>query len=441
MKNRYVFQFVIVCVLLPMLAGAQSTMYYMDRLPQIQQYNPALMPKVNFFLNLPGIGHQQIELNNSGFKLGQFLDFTDQLGTSNYDPDEFINSIGEFNQTTLEARTNFLSFGFKLKKNGYFSMGLSQRTFLDMTAPSEIVYLLDDFEKIDDRLPVHIDGVNLQMNTFTQLSFTLAKNVTEKLTLGITPKLIGSLGGLTTEKLTMDIEKIGLDEYDVKFDGKMLVGLPVPINPAAIGSDGELDPDQDILEEDWLDNYSVGNLFQNPGLAIDLGANYQITPEWSVSASLIDLGRSSWRKNAYHLSYDLDNSKVEDLQKLRIKIPAKFYLGANYLLSPFWNAGFLYRNVFNESKNYHSATLSLNGYVGRMLSTSVSYTAGQKFNNLGFGLRLRFLPGTDFYVVTDNMLNVISYRNIQYSNVAVGINLALGVRQNNSGLMIEEKTE
>ena len=45
---------------------AQNTMYYMDRFPQVQQYNPALMPKVSSFVGLPFIGEQRIELNNSG---------------------------------------------------------------------------------------------------------------------------------------------------------------------------------------------------------------------------------------------------------------------------------------------------------------------------------------------------------------------------------------
>jgi hypothetical protein len=411
----------------------------MDRLPQVQQYNPALVPKVNFFINLPAIGFEQIEVNNSGFKLGQFLNYSDQLGSPNYNPDEFVNSIGEFNKTTIETRSNLFSFGFSLKKKGYFSLGVCQRNILDVTAPSEIVYLLDDYDKIRNRMPIHVNGINFQLNSFSQISFTLAKTFNEKLTVGITPKLIGAVGGISSEKLTLDVEEIEPNEYDANYEGKMWVGLPIPINPLAIKPNGELDPDQPILDDDWSEQVSIGQLFQNPGLAVDLGVNYQLNPIWSFSASFLDIGKSVWKKNAYQLTYSTDNSWAEEVPKLSVKIPSKLFVGANYALSPNWNAGALFKSVFYESGSYHSGTISLNGYLGSMLSTSISYSAGKSFDNLGFGLRLRFLPGTDFYLVTDNILHAINYKDIQYSAIAAGINLSFGVRAKKQEDIVPEK--
>ncbi len=441
MKSKYFLLLTMFYFLGAVKSKAQNTLYFMDRLPQSQQYNPALIPKVNFYLNLPAIGFEQIELNNSGFNLGELLDFTDNLGSSNYNPDEFVNSIGDYNKTTLESKTNLLSFGFKLKKSGYFSLNLSQRNFIDLTAPPDIVYLLDDFEKISERLPIHISGINLQMNAFSQLSVTWAKSINKKLTIGISPKLIGALGGISTERLSLDIEEIEPGEYETNFEGKMVVGMPVPINPSALNENGELIQDQDILDDDWYESLSAGDLFQNPGLAIDLGVNYQLDQKWSFSASFLDLGKSKWTKNAYNLYYDGETTQVDDLKDLKIKIPSKLFVGANYNLSRNWNTSLLYRNVFYESGNNQSATLSLNGYVGRMLSTSFSYTAGQTFNNLGLGLRLRFLPGTDLYVVTDNILHAINYKNVQYSAIAFGVNLLFGTQSKNQEIEEPEKIE
>jgi hypothetical protein len=428
MERKCIILLIAFCAVFMSGANAQSTLYFMDRLPQSQQFNPAFIPKMNFYLSLPVIGSSQVEVNNSGFNLGQFLDFSDNLDNSNYDPDEFIRSIGDFNQTTMELRMNLLSFGFKLKKDAFLSMGLCNRNIIDVTAPAEMVYLLDEFDKIRNRLPLRIDGMNMKMNSFSQLSVTFAKSLTEKLTVGITPKLIGAWGGISSERLNLEVEEVEEREYETTFDGKVWVGLPIPINPLAVKQNGELDTDQDILEEDWAENFSAGNLFQDPSLAIDLGVNYQLNRQWSFSASLIDIGKSSWKKHAYYLTYDGETSRVEDDQKLKLKIPAKLFVGANYVLSPSWNAGLLYRNVFYESGSSQSATLSLNGYIGRMLSTSFTYTAAKRFDNLGFGLRLRFLPGTDLFLVTDNILHAINYKNIQYSTLAFGINLALGVR-------------
>lgn len=409
------------------------TLYYMDRLPQIQLYNPALIPKVGFFLELPIIGNHQVELNNSGFNLGQFLDFSDNLDNANYNPNEFVNSIGDYNKTTGELRTNLLNFGFSLKNNGYFSMGFAVRNFIDLTAPADIVYLLEDNEKIANKMPLAINGMNVRMNTFSQLSITYARTIGTKLTVGITPKIIGALGGIYSERLNAELDKTDQGEFDTKFDGRVQIGLPVAINPQAIGSNGQLDTNEDLLDPDWAKNLYVGSAFQNATLAVDLGANYQLNEIWSFSASLLDLGKSGWKKYAYDISYNGENATVKDLSKLKMKIPVKIFIGADYKLSPDWNAGFLFRNVGYESGNFSSATFSLNGYVGRMLSTSVSYTAGHRFDNLGFGLRLRFFPGTDLYLVTDNVLQAFNYKNIQYSRVSFGINLAFGVSSKISG--------
>lgn len=428
MKKKYVLLMIVLLLFLGSKLKAQMTLYYMDRLPQIQQYNPALIPKVNFFIGLPGMSGQQFEVNNSGFNLGQFLDFSDHVGETNYNTDQFIRSIGDQNKTTFEARSNIFSLGFRMKKNQYLSMGMSIRSFTDITAPSDIVYLTQDFQTIADKMPLSISGVNVRMNTFSQISVTYARMIGEKWSVGITPKLIGALGGISSEKLNFEVSQTGVDEFDQQFNGEVQVGLPVPINPAAVNSNGELDTNVDILGSNWGSNLSGGTAFQNVSLAVDLGVNYQLDQNWSFSASILDIGRSGWKKYGYDISYNGNTATVKNLSKLKMKIPAKVFIGADYRLNPKWNAGFLFRDVMYESGSYQSATLSMNGYVGRMLSTSVSYTAGHSFNNLGLGLRLRFLPGTDLYVVTDNILQAFNYKKVQFTSVAFGINLSFGVR-------------
>lgn len=428
MKKKLALLIVLLSLFSVNTLKAQMTLYYMDRIPQAQQYNPALIPNVNYFLEMPGMGGLQFELNNSGFNLGQFLDFADRVADPNYNPDEFIRTIGQQNKTTFELRSNILSGGFRLKKNQFLSMGISLRSFADIVAPSDVVYLTQDFQKIAERMPLTITGINIRMNTFSQVSVTYARMIGENLTIGISPKLIGALGGINSEKLTVKVEQTGFDEFDQQFDGKVAVGLPVPINPEAVTGNGVLDTNVDILGNNWQKSLSAGTMFQNVSLGLDLGANYQLDQNWSFSASILDIGRSAWKKYGYDISYDGNTATEKELSKLKMKIPAKVFLGADYQLTPKWNAGFLFRDVMYSSGSYQSATLSMNGYIGRMLSTSVSYTAGHSFNNLGLGFRLRFLPGADLYAVTDNILQAFNYKKIQYTSVAFGINVAVKLK-------------
>jgi hypothetical protein len=87
----------------------------------------------------------------------------------------------------------------------------------------------------------------------------------------------------------------------------------------------------------------------------------------------------------------------------------------------------MFQNSFYEEGSLASATLSLNGWVGKMLSVSTSYTAGYKYNNFGLGLRMRFLPGTDLFFVTDNVIQAVDFRNAYRMTAAVGINISYGL--------------
>ena len=214
-------------------------------------------------------------------------------------------------------------------------------------------------------------------------------------------------------------------EYIETISGEVVLGLPFPINQNSI-SGGELHSGQSILPENWQDDIKISDLFQNGNFSVDLGAAYQLN-KWTFSASLLNLGMSTWKRNAYRLVGDDNVIRVYE-EKVKIGIPSKMYLGASRQFSPRWNYGLMFENIFFPDKSMAAATLSLNGAVGRMLSTSISYTAGYKFDNLGFGCRLRFFPGMDLFFVTDNFLQVMNYKNAYRISGAVGINIALGIK-------------
>jgi hypothetical protein len=97
--------------------------------------------------------------------------------------------------------------------------------------------------------------------------------------------------------------------------------------------------------------------------------------------------------------------------------------------TPKWNYALLFNNNFFNTGSVATATASLNGYIGGALSASISYTAGYKYDNLGIGFRLRFLPGTDLYFVTDNIIQAFNYKNAYRLTAAAGINISIGVKE------------
>jgi hypothetical protein len=391
---------------------SQNSLYFMDNLPQRINYNPALIPKVKSYFNLPLISHLQSDVYNSGFNMTQLNEFFDLLGNPNYSPDEFLKRIGDQNSSTIETRINIFDMGFKLKDKGFISFSLSQRNYFSLIAPSEMIYLLSDYEQIKERLPMEIEGMNVRLNTFSQLAVTFSHRINKAITIGLSPKLTGGIIGLQSNyldaRLTYDFVSDDHENYfesNEYFSGEAMIGLPVPVNRSAINSNGEFDPNEPILPEDWKPSFS--KLFENPGFAFDVGVSYDINRRWTLSASLLDIGHTSWKKNGYQFAFRDTVYKITQDQPFKMAIPIKLYLAGSYNFSPKWNTGLVIRNIFHDHGTSASSTLSLNGYVFRMLSTTVSYTEAHTYNTFGGGIRFRFFPGMDLYAVTDNLNHVI----------------------------------
>lgn len=400
-------------------------------MPQKQTFNPAFIPKVDFFLNLPGINGISVNAYNSGFNYSELDNFLDQLNNPNYNPDEFIGSIGESNRFKSEARANIFGFGFKINDKSFFSAHISSNHTLNINAESDIVYLLTDYNDIDEiKFPVVVDGVDLMMNNYMNIGINYSRRLNENLTIGINPNINYNLAGIKTKNLSyvVDIEsedEYGYHEYNETISGEAVLGLPVQINQNAI-SNNELNLEQGLLPDNWVEELKISDLFRNGNFSVNLGATYQFN-KWDFSASILNLGTSAWKRDAYRLVGNNDIIRVYE-EKVKIGIPPKIYLGASRQFSPRWNYGVVLENTFFPGKSMAAATLSLNGAVGRMLSTSFSYTAGYKFDNVGLGFRLRFFPGMDLFFVTDNIIQVLSYKKAYRMSGAVGINFAVGIK-------------
>ena len=408
---------------------AQNTMFFMDRLPQKISYNPAFIPEANFYLSLPVIGGAKAHVYNTGFTQNELETFVDNINNPAYNPDDFINSIGDYNHLLAEASVNLFSIGFKLKDKGYLSFDISINDVTVNDASSQIVYFFGEPEDIPmSDFPIVIDKFDLLTNTYIGFKVNYSRRISENLTLGICPQINFNQVGLKSSDMEAKLNISNANEneivYETNFSGNIVAGLPVEINPDAI-DDGKFDMDKDLLPEGWEEDLTVGDVLRNRSFLLNIGANYEIE-KWNLYASILNLGYSKWKVNGYNLNGINEDVYVEEDQKIKIGIPTKIYLGVNRQFSKKWNYGMVFNNTFYSTGSNASATLSLNGNVGKMLSTSVSYTAGYMYNNLGVGFRLRFLPGTDLYFVTDNVIQLFGYRDAHRLSFALGINIFVG---------------
>jgi hypothetical protein len=374
---------------------------------------------------------------NSGFSMNEIDDFANNLDNENYNPDEFVKSIGDYNLFTGEASMNVASFGFKLKEKGYLSFLVTMNSLLINKASSDIAYILADLNNLSpEDFPIVVDDISLDGNAYLNFGVTYSRIINEHLTLGITPRINFNQAGIKTSNLyyKVDLNESGMDSfeegYDKTFSGEAQLGLPAEINPEAVDN-GELVGGVNLLPDNWQEDITFGSILKNKSLMVDIGATYEID-KWTFSASFLNIGASVFQTNGYDLIGNNDKVLVNEVDKVKIGIPTKFYAGAMRQFSPKWNYALLFNNNFYSSGSVATATASLNGYVGSGLSTSISYTAGYKYDNLGIGLRFRFLPGTDLYFVTDNIIQAFNYKNAYRLTVAAGMNISIGVKDKSS---------
>lgn len=421
-------------------------MYFMEGLPQSIQFNPSVNPNLRFFLELPGISGNSMNLFNSGFNYREIDNFMDNLDNPNYNPDEFVNSIGDYNTFISEFRTNILTAGVKLSDKEFLSFGIDMNSVFTLKAASNIAYTLVDYDNLSpEHFPIVVNDVSTHSNNYVSMGVTYSRQITDRLTVGISPRLNLNMMGIKSNNINyiVEIDEEGTyynpmtDEYEYEFntrvEGEVLLGLPTPLNEEVINND---DVDLgDAFPDGWEDNYGISDLFQNKTMSVDLGATYDFE-NWTFSASILNIGASKWKKNAYLLEGDNDNMRITHQKKINYAIPAKLWLGAKNQFSNKWSYGIAVNSTFFKTQAKSLAILSLNGTISKFLSTSVSYTIGYKSNNIGLGLRARFLPGTDIYFITDNILQTFNYKKAYKMSAAFGINISIWEKKDN--LELEE---
>jgi hypothetical protein len=423
MKNTFICFLLFIC-LAPLASKAQNTMYFMEHLPQNLSLNPALTPFADLYFLLPGVSN--FGAYNKEFNYKELKEFGDNLSRSDYDPRKFVESIGNYNEFYTEGKVNIFAFGFRLKDGSFLSFQQSLNGYLSLTAKSDLVFLLADLDDLpSEDFPLVVDGISLKTNNYVSWCVTYSRKINEQLTLGIRPQLNFNMISVRTEGITYIVTEDKLnDEYEHEIIGEVQMGLPVKISPDVILGD-ELLQDRDLFPDGWLEDIKFSDFFGNATFSVDLGATYLLN-EWTFSASLLNVGSSKWRKNGYILTGTDDIIRVEDSKKIKGGIPPKIFLAANRQFSPKWNYGLVFYNAFVKNYPSTSATLSLNGNIDDMVSTSFSYTAGYRFANIGLGLRLRLLPGTDLFMVTDNIIQLLGYKQARRLTAAFGINITVG---------------
>jgi hypothetical protein len=116
-----------------LLAQQSNSMFFMDGIPQSNQLNPAIQPRCNVYVGLPGLSSLEINGGNSAISFSDVFHkgtgVRDSLVWPIYSQatkTKFLSNFSEVNYVNSDFRNDGISFGFRIK-NTYLSFSASDR--------------------------------------------------------------------------------------------------------------------------------------------------------------------------------------------------------------------------------------------------------------------------------------------------------------------------
>ncbi len=443
-------------------AQTESTLYFMNSLPQVMDLNPSIMPRYKLSIGLPGISSVGAVYTNNGFTYNDMTS-RDANGKIQADLTKLTGTLAPKNYVMAAGSVDLLRIGLRASPKMYFMFNATAKGYSRSMVDKGLIALIADgtaplVNSFSNNSPQQ------ESLSYLETGLTMAYQVNDRLTVGGRLKYLNGIANVTTDHSSVNIQVSNTYSINVVAD-------------ATAHSSG-------------IQNYSnsgynafdhFGDYMGNNGAGIDLGVTYKFMEKLTFGFSIIDLGFINWKNNTYQYRLDpaianytfsgfdlnkaLDRNTdylnaeweaAKDKFKLQetpsasysTNLPTKFYLNGTYALNNGLSIGALF---FSESfRDRYSAgmTASANKTFGKVLTTSLSYTVSNRsYNNIGLGLSVNVSP-VQLYIVGDNLLrapvslvtdqSLNAYINSsQVITVRAGLNLVFGW---DKGLVRKETT-
>ena len=455
--------------LLVSVAAAQSfrSAYFLEGVSTRHRMNPAFMSERNY-ISIPGLGNAGAAVQGNMGLTDFIYKYDDPTGeydlttfmSSTVGRDEFLNKLHDINRLQMNSDVTLLGAGF-YKWGGFNTIELVSRSNMNTNLPYELFNFMKTGMDRPEGSNYQIRNVRSISESYAELAFGHAHTITKKLTIGAKLKILLAGAYVDAHVRQLDVT-MAQDQWEVIAQGTLL---------------GSLNGARFKTEDDGKGNHIKGidvDSFgpSGWGLAADMGFNYKITPDFTVSGALTDLGFISWHtmlrgatlnepysfdgfenidvnddnpessndfdEQLEELGNDLgDLAKFYDLGKItgeRRMIAANLNLGAEYTM-PFYHrlsAGFLWTTRFHELHTWTEGRLSANMTPTEWFDFSVNYGVSNLTGSLGW--ILNFHPkGIDFFIGSDQMLLKVNSQGIPLNNLNasffMGFNIVFGERR------------
>ncbi|HCD77849.1 MAG TPA: hypothetical protein DEQ27_06005 [Prevotella sp.] len=302
MKYRYNKHILAAAMLIAGSAATAQTLnsaYFTDQYAFRHTMNPAYDNEQSF-VSIPLLGNINANMHgNFGYEdvvmKNPMYDGTNKKMTTFMNPyisdskalDGF--STGN-NRMTGDVNLTILSAGFK-GFGGYNTIELNSKTSVGMSLP----YELFEFARNTGNKTYDIGDINAHAQSYVELAFGHSHKINDKLRIGAKLKFLFGVARADFQFKDVKADLSAPDKWTVSGDAQLdvsMMGFAYKTKTKEYKS--EISGTYEQIDDIDVDGAGIGGF----GMAADLGAIYKINDDWTVSASVLDLGFISWKENA-----------------------------------------------------------------------------------------------------------------------------------------------
>ncbi len=431
----------LIVILLASIGSAYSqnerSLYFMPDVPQGRFVNPALFPDHNLHISVPLLSSYRFGIENTFHYDDIFLKRNDSIYL---DRDHLLNNLIDKNAINFDMMIEFIAFGFKIKDN-YFSFRIADVANANATITKETLRFLMYGNGSEQFLgnTVKLGGNAVNFNYYREYALGFSRRINEDLTVGANVKYLQGIASVYTNDLRFNLTT-DADDFTITMRSNLDFNLSVP------------GIEEDVSATDFLPNSN------NPGFALDFGAQYQVNEKISVSAGVVNIGSISWNNNVknyrtldptkevvydgfdlneYFDNNEFNNERINNvLDSIRYEfgieegsvkystpLPTWINLNGNYKVSESGTVGALLRNRFLKDQNWTTLSLAYTHSFSNKLNLMFSNTFAKKsYFTPGFGLSANLGP-VQLYLVNENFTAPLLFNSAKLYSIRFGVNL------------------
>lgn len=356
--------------------------------------------------------------------------------------------VGNVNLTILSA--GFKGFG------GYNTIEINSKSSFGVSLP----YELFAFARNIGNNTYNIGDIGINAQSYAELALGHSHKINDKLRIGAKLKFLFGLGRADFKFKDVKADLSGTDKWTVSGDALTEVSvLGFSYKTKTEEYKDETKGTYEKVDDIEVDGYGLSGF----GMAVDLGAIYKINDDWTVSASVLDLGFINWKNNiravnrsksfefnGFHDTSvkseggntiddqtDKYSDQIKDFINLKndgdkgsrsTGIGATVNLGCEYTLPVYrkMTFGLLSSTRINGDFTWTEGRLSANWKPLKWIDGGVNFAVSSFTTSMGWVLNLH-PKGINLYVGMDHILGKTSKEFIPLSsnaNVSLGMSIA-----------------